>query len=58
LKDFAETPFAEKARTRLAEVADKPAVRPQRFQWLVDAFPKESNQKPLMATSDPGKKRR
>ena len=57
-KDFAETPFAEKARARVGEVADKPAVPPQRFQWLVEAFPKEGNTKPLIATSDPGKKRR
>jgi outer membrane protein assembly factor BamD (BamD/ComL family) len=57
-KDFGETPFAEKAKSRLAEVADKPAVPPQRFQWLVDAFPKETKEKPLIATSDPGKKRR
>ena len=58
VKDFAETPFAEQAKSRMSEVADKPAVPPQRFQWLVDAFPKESNEKPLLATADPGKKRR
>lgn len=58
VRDFAETPFAEQAKARLAEVADKPAVPPQRFQWLVDAFPKESYSKPLIATSDPSKKRR
>ena len=57
-KEFAETPFAEKARSRMGEVANEPAVPPQRLQWLVEAFPKEENSKPLMATSDPGKKRR
>ncbi len=57
-KDFAETPFAEKARARMGEVASEPPVQPQRLQWLVDAFPKEENSKPLMATSDSGKKRR
>jgi outer membrane protein assembly factor BamD (BamD/ComL family) len=57
-KDFSETPFAERARARLGEIADKPAVPPQRFQWLVEAFPKEDNAKPLMATADSGKKRR
>jgi len=57
-KDYAETPFAQQAKTRLAEVADKPAVPPQRLQWLVDAFPKQAREKPLMATSDPGRTRR
>jgi outer membrane protein assembly factor BamD (BamD/ComL family) len=56
--DFAETPFAGQARSRLGEVADKPAVPPQRLQWLVEAFPKEQNSKPLIATSDSGKTRR
>lgn len=57
-KNFAETPFAEKAKARLGEVANEPAVQPQRFQWLVEAFPKEGNSKPLIATSDSGNKRR
>jgi outer membrane protein assembly factor BamD (BamD/ComL family) len=57
-REFAETPFAEKARSRMGEVASEPAVPPQRLQWLVEAFPKEENSKPLMATSDSGKKRR
>lgn len=57
-KDYAETPFGERAKARLAEVADKPAVPPQRFQWLVDAFPKQANEKPLIASSDPGRNRR
>ena len=57
-KDFSETPFAERARSRMGEIADKPAVPPQRFQWLVEAFPKEDNAKPLMATSGSSPKRR
>jgi len=57
-KDYTETPFAERARGRMGEVADKPAVPPQRFQWLVEAFPEEGNTKPLMATADSGTNRR
>jgi len=56
--DYSETPFAGQAKSRLGEVADKPAVPPQRLQWLVEAFPKEQHSKPLIATSDPGKTRR
>jgi outer membrane protein assembly factor BamD (BamD/ComL family) len=58
VRDFSETPFAQRAQERVGEVADRPAVPPQRFAWLVDAFPKEENQKPLMPASDPGRKRR
>ena len=34
-------------------------IRPgQKADFQVDAFPKESNEKPLIATADPGKTRR
>lgn len=58
VNDYAETPFSGRAKSRMDEIADKPEVPPQRLQWLVDAFPKEQNSKPLIATSDPGRTRR
>lgn len=56
--DYRETPFAGQAQSRLDEIADKPAVPPQRLQWLVEAFPNEQNSKPLIATSDSASTRR
>ena len=51
-KDYSDTPLAERARQRIAEVADKPDVPPQRLSWLVSMFPKQDDVKPLMATAD------
>jgi outer membrane protein assembly factor BamD (BamD/ComL family) len=50
-KEYSETPFAEQAQERVAAIADKPDVPPQRLQWLVDAFPEEENVKPIIASS-------
>jgi outer membrane protein assembly factor BamD (BamD/ComL family) len=38
LRDYDDTPFADKARERLGEIANRPSVPPQRFGWLVDLF--------------------
>lgn len=38
LKDFPDTPFAEKARERLASIADKPDNPPDRFTFLNSIF--------------------
>lgn len=56
-KNYGDTPLAERARQRIAEVADKPDVPPQRFSWLTNMFPDQDDVKPLMATADPGPSR-
>ncbi len=40
IREFDDTPFAEKSNTRLGEIADKPPKPQQYVPWLVDAFPK------------------
>jgi outer membrane protein assembly factor BamD (BamD/ComL family) len=41
VRDYDDTDFEEKARERLAEIADRPDVPPQRFGWVVDLFAAE-----------------
>ena len=57
VKNYTDTPFAERAQEQMVAIGDKPPVPPQRFTWLVDAFPKEENTKPLIATAEAPKKR-
>jgi tetratricopeptide (TPR) repeat protein len=38
-KDYPDTPFAEEARTQLANVSDLPADPERHFQWLADMVP-------------------
>lgn len=57
VKDFRETPFGPQAEERLVAIGGRPDVPPQRFEWLVDVFPKEENNRPLIATSETPKKR-
>jgi tetratricopeptide (TPR) repeat protein len=56
-KNYADTPFAPKATEQIAAIKDRPGTPPQRFQWLVDAFPREENNRPLIATSEAPKRR-
>jgi outer membrane protein assembly factor BamD (BamD/ComL family) len=58
MSDYENTPFAEKTRERLAQIGGLPEVPPQRFEWLVDAFPREENARPLIATDKPKTKKR
>lgn len=58
LKEYGDTPFAETARIRVAELGGLPDVPPQRFEWLVDVFPREDNSRPLIATDKPKTKKR
>jgi outer membrane protein assembly factor BamD (BamD/ComL family) len=53
LNEYGDTPFADSARTRVAEVGGLPDVPPQRFAWLVDAFPREDTVRPLIGTDKP-----
>lgn len=40
LNEFPDTSFALRAEDRMAETKDLPPVPPNRFQWLVNLFPK------------------
>lgn len=52
------TPLADRARARRAEIADKPAAPAQRLPWLVALFPTREENRPLIATSSTGVRRR
>ncbi|MFW6171558.1 MAG: outer membrane protein assembly factor BamD [Planctomycetota bacterium] len=39
VKEFHDTPFAEKARVKMVEIAGNPRTPPQRLAWLVELFP-------------------
>lgn len=58
LQDYGDTPFAEPSRQRVAEISGEPDIPPQRFEWLVDWFPREENVRPLIATDKPKTKTR
>jgi outer membrane protein assembly factor BamD (BamD/ComL family) len=58
LKDYGDTPFAEKAREEAGKIADKPRIPPQRFGWLVELFPDSQTTRPLVATAPDGTKKR
>ena len=40
VRDYQDTPFAEKAQIRIGEVADRPGKPEQYAPWLVDLLPK------------------
>ena len=50
LQDHGDTPFAEIARERLAEVSDLPPVPQQRLSWLTKIFPDSERAEPLEMT--------
>jgi len=58
LKDFRDTPFADKARDEVGEMAGKPRVPPQRMAWLVSLFPDSDTATPLVATAPGDTQRR
>ncbi len=51
LSDFDDTPFADKARVQVPEIADKPRTPPQRLSWLVELFPDGRSAEPRMAAA-------
>lgn len=53
LKDFSDTPLAEKAKERLEEIKDKPDVPPKMVPWLVDLFPATNRRDPLKPRPGP-----
>lgn len=50
--DFADTPLANRAETRMTEIASLPAVPPQRAQWLVDLLPETDNVRTLLEATE------
>lgn len=49
IEDYPESPAAEQARVRLAEIGGKPAIPPTRMSWLVDMVPESKRQEKLDA---------
>ena len=52
--DYSETPHADEATTRLAEIRQEPDEPDQPLEWLVDLFPQEQTVQPLIATQPDG----
>lgn len=54
LDNYDDTPFAERARKRVEQIAGEPAVPPQRLTWLINLFPsKEGRVRPLFTSDVP-----
>jgi outer membrane protein assembly factor BamD (BamD/ComL family) len=51
-KNFADTPLAEQANARVAELATKDPVPKPKAAWLNKVFPDASAVKPLIAAGD------
>lgn len=58
LREYGDTSFAERTRERIVEIGGLPDVPAQRFEWLVDLFPREDKVRPLIATDKPKTKKR
>ncbi len=50
LDEYADTPFQQRARARVAELAGEPDIPPQHLSWLVGMFPTEEDVQPMIAT--------
>lgn len=48
LREYDDTPFAERAKQRLADLRNKPDTPPQRLSWLVKLFPESDELKPIL----------
>jgi outer membrane protein assembly factor BamD (BamD/ComL family) len=53
LKDYSDTPFAERAQEQLESQKEYPDEPPKRMEWLVDLFPREKPAKPLFYNDSP-----
>ena len=49
-ENYEETPYSERAETRLAEIQEEPDQPDQPLEWLVELFPDEEAIEPLIAT--------
>lgn len=52
LQEYDDTPFADKARAKMAETAAEPRTPPQRLAWLVDLFPDGKSSVPVMTSAE------
>lgn len=50
---YSDTPFGDRAKQQLEDQKSYPDVPPKRFEWLVDAFPREKPAKPLFYSDVP-----
>ncbi|HHM11919.1 MAG TPA: outer membrane protein assembly factor BamD, partial [Planctomycetaceae bacterium] len=51
-RDYQDTPFAQQAQTRMAEIRDKPPHPPQYMRWLVKLFPSSEPETPLLKSGN------
>lgn len=51
VRDFPDTPIAEKAQKRLGEIQNLPSAPPQYVPWLVDLFPKRDKVQNLVESA-------
>jgi outer membrane protein assembly factor BamD (BamD/ComL family) len=52
VRDYHDTPLAQKAQERLGQIAGLPPIPPQRAQWLVNLFPESDKVKPLLQATE------
>lgn len=48
LREYDDTPFANRAKQRLGELRNQPDTPPQRLSWLVRLFPESDELKPIL----------
>jgi len=48
LREYDDTPFAQRTQQRLAEIANEPDIPPQKLKWLVDLFPESDKLKLIL----------
>jgi hypothetical protein len=55
VRDFGDTPLAQRAEERIGQIAGLPPVPPQQLPWLVNLLPQSDKLKPLIAASEKAK---
>lgn len=57
LKNYGDTPFAQRAIARMQQIGGEPDVPEQPLEWLVELFPEEDAVKPLIANQNDATRR-
>ena len=52
IREFEDTPLAEEAQGRIAQLGGLPPVPPQQMQWLVNLFPESDDVKSLLGATE------
>jgi hypothetical protein len=52
VRDFRDTPLAQRAESRVGQIAGLPPLPAQPLPWLVGMFPESDKVKPLLAASE------